>query len=249
MKDFKIKGTELPTIPAGTEFRVVDWYDGNGFTSSDKLEFVSYGSRQYGCEDYILAETSTYNEGRYYMFKLKDIERLAEKQSLMEQSELTSKKENMNKVNKSDLGRIHNVACSTWKSKLKTYAQRNPFGDSIELSDSEIDEMFAAATSSQVPVLVSILGERKEQIDFNRIKTGSKVMITCTGQHCNGITGIDLDEPVDVVFYNTQHFINEDEYFHKEGSHSSYTTLHQGSKFVLFSSERGIDFITKVIEY
>jgi hypothetical protein len=163
--------------------------------------------------------------------------------------ELTSKKENMNKIKKSDLGKIHNVACSTWKSKLETYAQRNPFGDSIELSDSEIDEMFAAATSSQVPVLVSILGERKEQIDFNRIKTGSKVMITRTGQHCNGITGIDLDEPVDVVFYNTQHFINEDEYFHKEGSHSSYTTLHQGSKFVLFSSERGIDFITKVIEY
>jgi hypothetical protein len=164
--------------------------------------------------------------------------------------ELTSKKEeNMNKVKRSGLRKIHNVACSTWKSKLETYAQRNPFGDSIELSDSEIDEMFDAATSSQVPVLVSILGERKEQIDFNRIKTGSKVMITRTGQHCNGITGINLDKPVDVVFYNTPHLINEDNDFRKEGSHSSYTTFHQGGKFVLFSSDTSVDFITKVIEY
>jgi hypothetical protein len=163
--------------------------------------------------------------------------------------ELTSKKENMNKVNKSDLGKIHNVACSTWKSRLETYAQRNPFDDSIELSDSEIDEMFAAATSSQIPVLVSILGERREKIDFNRIKTGSKVMITRTGQHCNGITGINLDEPVNVVFYNTPHLINEDNDFRKEGSHSSYTTFHQGGKFVLFSSDTSVDFITKVIEY
>jgi hypothetical protein len=163
---------------------------------------------------------------------------------------LTSKKEeNMNKVNKSDLGKIHNVACDTWKSKLEKYAQRNPFGDSIELSDSEIDEMFAAATSSQIPVLVSILGERREKIDWNRIKTGSKVMIQYTGQHCNGITGINLDEPVNVVFYNTPHLINEDNDFRKEGSHSSYTTFHQGGKFVLFSSDTSVDFITKVIEY
>jgi hypothetical protein len=249
MKDFKIKGTELPTIPAGTEFRVVDWYDGNGFTSSDKLEFVSYGSRQYGCEDYILAETSTYNEGRYYMFKLKDIERLAEKQSLMEQSELTSKKENMNKVNKSDLGRIHNVACSTWKSKLKTYAQRNPFGDSIELSDSEIDEMFAATTTSQIPVLVSILGERREKIDWEKIKTGSKVMIEYTGQHCNGIRDIEIDKPVEVVFYKTPHLINSNCDFANAGLHASFITFHQKGKFVLFSSDTSVDFITKVIEY
>jgi hypothetical protein len=109
--------------------------------------------------------------------------------------------------------------------------------------------MFAAATSSQIPVLVSILGERREKIDWNRIKTGSKVMIQYTGQHCNGITGINLDEPVNVVFYNTPHLINEDNDFRKEGSHSSYTTFHQNGKFVLFSSDTSVDFITKVIEY
>jgi hypothetical protein len=249
MKDFKIKGTKLPTIPVGTEYRVVDWYDDNQFTSHEKINLVSYGSRQYGGEDYILADYSNYDGDQFYMFKLKDIERLAEKQNLMEQSELTSKKENMNKVNKSDLGKIHNVACSTWKSKLETYAQRNPFGDSIELSDSEIDEMFAAATSSQTPVLVSILGERREKIDYSRIKTGSKVMITRTGQHCSGITGINLDEPVDVVFYKTQHFITGDNEFKKEGAHGNYTTFHQNGKFVLFSSDTSVDFITKVIEY
>jgi hypothetical protein len=162
---------------------------------------------------------------------------------------LTNKKENMNKVNKSDLGKIHNVACSTWKSKLETYTQRNPFGDSIELSDSEIDEMFDAATTSQIPVLVSILGERRETIDFNRIKTGSKVMITRSGHHCNGISGINLNEPVDVVFYNTPHLICSDGKFSKDGMHGSYVTFNQNGKFVLFSSDTRVDYITKVIKY
>jgi hypothetical protein len=162
---------------------------------------------------------------------------------------LTSKKENMNKVNKSDLGKIHKVACDTWKSKLEKYAQRNPFGDSIELSDSEIDEMFAATTTSQIPVLVSILGERREKIDWEKIKTGSKVMIEYTGQHCNGITGINLDEPVDVVFYKTPHLINSNCEFVKNGLHASFITFHQKGKFVLFSSGTSVDYITKVIEY
>jgi hypothetical protein len=321
MKDFKIKGTELPTIPAGAEFRVVGWVDGNEFTFWEKPDLVSYGSEQYMGEEWILAEKANYSYDRYYMFKLKDIERLVEKQieltelpqywvvqcdiydsgfkqvidylneqygtswsgvnhgdyygfdgnrdhngtetwsslsqfennptvlTIDEFIELTNKKENMNKVNKSDLGKIHNVACDTWKSKLETYAQRNLFCDSIELSDSEIDEMFAAATSSQVPVLVSILGERRVKIDYSRIKTGSKVMITHTGQHCSGITGIDLDEQVNVVFYKTQHFITGDNEFKIEGAHGNYTTFHQNGKFVLFSSDTSVDFITKVIEY
>lgn len=321
MKDFKIKRTKLPTIPVGTEFRVVDWISENHFTSFEKPELISYGSKQYRGEDWILAEETNYGHDRYYMFKLKDIERLAAEQSeltelpkywvvrcdvknpnwrkvidylneiydqgwsgdnhddyygydggnhfngtntwpspsyfinnptlltIEEFIELTTKKENMNKIKRSDLQKIHNVACSTWKSKIEKYALRTPFNDTIELNDVEVDAMFNAANNSQTKVLIEVFGERKEKIDWDRIKTGSKVMIEYTGNHCSGITDIDLDKPVDVVFYKTQHLITGDNEFKKEGSHGSYTTFHQNGKYVLFSSNASIDFITKVIEY
>jgi hypothetical protein len=151
-------------------------------------------------------------------------------------------------VKKSELEQIHNVACSTWKSKIAELTLRNPFGELVELTQTEVDEMFAAATESQLPVLNKIFGKR-ERIDFDKIKMGSKVMIQRTGQHCTGIDAIDLKEPVDVVFYKTPHLIDGSNQFKTDGSHSSYCTFHQNGKFVLFSSDSNVDYITKVVEY
>jgi hypothetical protein len=198
MKDFKIKGTKLQTIPVGTEYRVVDWYDDNQFTSHEKINLVSYGSRQYGGEDYILADYSNYDGDQFYMFKLKDIERLAAEQSeltelpkywvvkrdsnnpdwrkvidylnninsgwngeyeiyygfdgssghggtngwnhiesfannptlltieqfvkLTTQKQETKKEETMVTIKREQLLEIHNIACSTWKSKIEQLA-------------------------------------------------------------------------------------------------------------------------------
>jgi hypothetical protein len=151
-------------------------------------------------------------------------------------------------VKKSELEQIHNVACSTWKSKIAELTLRNPFGELVELTQTEVDEMFDAATASQLPVLYKIFGER-EKIDFDRIKMGSKVMIQRTGQHCTGIDAIDLKEPVDVVFYKTPHLIDGSNQFKTDGSHYSYCTFHQNGKFILFSSDSNIEYITKVVEY
>jgi hypothetical protein len=62
-------------------------------------------------------------------------------------------------VKKAELEQIHNVACSTWKSKIAELTLRNPFGDRVELTQTEVDEMFTAATESQRPVLVGVFGE------------------------------------------------------------------------------------------
>jgi hypothetical protein len=167
MKDFKIKGTKLPTIPVGTEYRVVDWYDGNQFTSFEKINLVSYGIGQYGGEDYILADYSHYGGDQFYMFKLKDIERLAAEQSLMEQSELTSKtEENMVKIKREQLLEIHNIACPTWKRTIEQLAIKSLFGTEIELTQAQVDEMFKAATSTQVPTLEKIFGKQLSELDF-----------------------------------------------------------------------------------
>jgi hypothetical protein len=56
-------------------------------------------------------------------------------------------------ITKENLKKIHDVACTTWKSKLEAYANRKPFDCEVELTGEEIEEMFAASDSNQKQVL------------------------------------------------------------------------------------------------
>ena len=56
-------------------------------------------------------------------------------------------------ISRDNLKAIHNIACSSWKSKLEEYAKRNPFENEISLSQSEIYAMFKASDSKQIDVL------------------------------------------------------------------------------------------------
>ena len=78
---------------------------------------------------------------------------------------------NTNTISRTDLGKIHNIACSTWKTKIENLGSRNPFSDTIELTQSEVDEMFKAATPDQRPTLVNIFGEQSNQIDLTGLST------------------------------------------------------------------------------
>jgi len=166
-----------------------------------------------------------------------------------ERLNLKPKQDKMIIVTKKELGKIYEVACATWKAKIQDLTLRSPFGADIELSQTEIDEMFKAATESQTPVLESIFGKQREEIDFDRIKTGSKVMLQYTGEHCCGFDAIDRTQPVDVVFFKTPHLIDHNPKFQAKGSHSLYCTFHQNGKYVLFSASDNLDYIVKVVEY
>jgi hypothetical protein len=150
-----------------------------------------------------------------------------------------------------DMMKIHNVACDVWKRViLKEYIQKvNPYDGMIEVTEKQIDAMFIAATPAQVPVLEEVFGKQKKEIDWSRIKTGSKVMIEYTRDHCYGFNNIDRSKPVDVVFWKTTHFIQGDGKFQIDGRHSSYCTFHQNGNYALFSSNRNIDYVIEVIEY
>jgi len=58
----------------------------------------------------------------------------------------------------SDLKKIHDVVCDSWKTKIKSLIT-DPFAESIELSQTQVDEMFKAATTDQRPVLIEVFGE------------------------------------------------------------------------------------------
>jgi hypothetical protein len=167
--------------------------------------------------------------------------------------EVKQNKEDMNKVytrSIEDMMKIHNVACSAWKELiLHRYIRKvNPHDGMIEVAEKEIDEMFGAATPAQVPVLEEVFGKQKKEIDWDKIKTGSKVMIQNTGQRCSG-RDIDLSLPVDVVFWKTPHCVQGDGKFQIDGHYSSYCTFHQNGNYVLFSSHENTDYVTEVVEY
>lgn len=77
-----------------------------------------------------------------------------------------SKIENKMEITREQLKSIHDVACDGWKKRIEKYAERNPFGNTIEFTQGEINEMFFAATDNQVPILESIFGKQQKELDF-----------------------------------------------------------------------------------
>jgi len=145
---------------------------------------------------------------------------------------------------------IHEIACSTWKTKIASYMARMDASKNVTFTQQEVDEMFAAATAEQKPVLKDIFGEKKAVIDWDRIKTGSKVMIRLNGcQITHGGFFIHLSRPVDIVFFKAPHHINVDGVFEKKGHYELYCTFCQDGKFIPFSADENTDYITEVIEY
>lgn len=86
MIDFTQKGTKLPIIPVGTEFRTVCFPEFDKrkikFIHNQRTSMVSYGIYS---KDYILCESADYeNHGgtNYFIIKLSTIERLAKEQGM-----------------------------------------------------------------------------------------------------------------------------------------------------------------------
>lgn len=69
-------------------------------------------------------------------------------------------------VTKKQLKQIHDIACSDWKIHIENYANRNVFGDEVQLTKGEIEKMFNASDKKQTKVLESIFGEQKKEIDL-----------------------------------------------------------------------------------
>jgi len=60
-------------------------------------------------------------------------------------------------IAKENLKKIYDVACSTWKEKLTQYAISNPFGNEVELTSDEVNEMFDASDEKQTKILNKFL--------------------------------------------------------------------------------------------
>lgn len=59
-------------------------------------------------------------------------------------------------IKKSELKKVYDIACPNWQLKIEKYTQRNPFGDSVEFTEKEIEEMISASTPEQLPVVKEV---------------------------------------------------------------------------------------------
>jgi hypothetical protein len=94
---------------------------------------------------------------------------LSQLEGILKGDTLKQNNMNTNSISRTDLGKIHNIACATWKTKLEKLGSRNPFSGTIELTQSELDEMFKAATPDQRPTLVNIFGEQSNSVDLTEL--------------------------------------------------------------------------------
>lgn len=166
--------------------------------------------------------------------------------------ELQNFKENKMKliVSVKEVLEIHKIACLTWKPKIADYLVRVDSNQNITFTQLEVDEMFKAATSEQKLVLTKIFGEPVKPIEWDRIKTGSKVMIKYLGQHCEGKENINFDKPVTVVFYRTNFYVKKDKTFaFNVNSNYKYCTFYQDGNYILYGADLKPNYITEVIEY
>jgi hypothetical protein len=58
-----------------------------------------------------------------------------------------------------ELKKIHDVACSTWKTRIEAMVP-GPFAETVELTSEQIDSMFAAANAEQTEVLEKVFPDR-----------------------------------------------------------------------------------------
>lgn len=112
-------------------------------------------------EDYYVADLKLTNSGDYFL------EQDLEFYSTGHLGMIT--------VSKHNLGKIHAVACGSWQAKIIEYANRSPFKSDVELTTSEVDVMFTAATKEQLPVLEEIFGKRPDEIDLTDKRITSTV--------------------------------------------------------------------------
>ena len=70
------------------------------------------------------------------------------------------------KITKTDLKKIYDIACEDWKTKIEKYTLRNPFGEEIEFTEKEIQEMLSASTVEQLTIVKTI---------FEVVKTHEKL--------------------------------------------------------------------------
>jgi len=143
--------------------------------------------------------------------------------SLEEWDEIVNEQTKIEKMNtqsitRSQLKEIHDIACTGWQKKIEEFAGRNPFGDTIEFTDAEVQEMFDAATSSQFEVINRLFKKPTKDIDLSTGEVDGVGLFIMNGAGMDSLISVrHTGDYKNISFYlNTQYNwqFKEDNYGH-----------------------------------
>lgn len=163
--DLKIRGAKLPNLNGTIKCRVIHWEGPDQTIDFSNRARYSFGTTMHNDIQYILAEEFHYSLSSYYMIPTTTIEKLAIEQGMISKKK-TEEVMKKHEITRGQLKEIHDVACNDWKERIEAFAKRNPFGDMIEFTLSEIAAMFKASDNTQIKVLEDIFGKQIEELNF-----------------------------------------------------------------------------------
>ena len=148
---------------------------------------------------------------------------------------------------------LYNVSdCSKWQSKIGSYLGDNLLKKDdfkIEIKSEDIQLLLKEGTLAQQNAVEKLGIALSNPIEWDKIKTGSKVMLKYTENNCPANTGnVDYNKPFDVIFFKTPHFLDTKQFLKKAYS-NYYCTFYQDNKFAVFTADKDTDYIVSVIEY
>ena len=79
-----------------------------------------------------------------------------------------------NNITREELKKIHDIACDTWKTKIKDYGSKDPFSETIKFTEKQINEMIKAFTDVQLPVVKEIFDVRDSWEDIKTVEDACK---------------------------------------------------------------------------
>ena len=86
---------------------------------------------------------------------------------------------------------IHKIACATWKEAIAKYLTRVDSDQNIFFTQEEVDKMFKAATSSQLPILEDIFGAQHKEPTLEDMADGNP-LFTMPGEFIEGASMIEV---------------------------------------------------------
>lgn len=90
---------------------------------------------------------------------------------------ITGEKEDIISISRSEFKKIYDVACTSWKDQLSTWANDHTFKDKLEFTHGQIKLMLEASTKEQFPIVRGVFHEYEydKTIDLSKMELTGEV--------------------------------------------------------------------------
>ena len=101
--------------------------------------------------------------------------------------------------------------CTKWQSIIKSYLEGKLLAKdfiAVEIKPEHIQLLLSEGSSEQKTAVEKLGIKLSSPIEWDKIKTGSKVMLKYSGEKCSGSNdNIDFDKPFDVIFFKQPYYM------------------------------------------